>query len=87
MSSIDDADVLLELSGYRPMTMKDGTPAEEWRFIARRLSEPDRQRATYRFAYVTFLDRRTKAHVAKELPSVLTDVCFGYLPRVTLEQR
>lgn len=80
--SIDQADVLLEFTQYKPTTMSDGTPAEEWWFIARRLSEPDRQRATYRFAYTTFLDRRTKAHVAKELPTVLTDVCFGYLPKV-----
>ena len=82
VSSMDDADVLLELHGYRPTTTQDGTPGEEWRFIARRLSEPVRERATYRFAYVTWLDRRTKAHVATELPTVLSDVCLGYLPTV-----
>jgi len=82
VSSMDDADVLLELHGYRPTTTQDGTPGEEWRFIARRLSEPVRERATYRFAYVTWLDRRTKAHVATELPTVLSDVCLGYLPKV-----
>ena len=82
VSTIDEADVLLEFNQYKPTTTKEGTPAEEWWFIARRLSEPIRQRATYRFAYTTFLDRRTKAHVAKELPTVLGDVCFGYLPKV-----
>jgi hypothetical protein len=82
VSSIDQTDVLLEFTQYKPTTMPDGTPAEEWWFIARRLSEPDRLRATYRFAYTTFLDRRTKAHVAKELPTVLSDVCFGYLPKL-----
>ena len=81
VSSIDEADVLLELHGYRPTTTPDGTPGEEWRFIARRLSEPVRERATHRFAYVTWLDRRTRAHVAKELPTVLSDVCLGYLPK------
>ena len=82
VSSIDEADVLLEFNDYRPTTTRDGTPGEEWRFIARRLSEPVRERATYRFAYVTWFDRRTKAHVAEELPTVLTDVCLGYLPKV-----
>jgi hypothetical protein len=52
--SIDEADVLLELNESRPRTTPDGTPGEEWRFIARRLSEPVRERATYRFAYVTW---------------------------------
>ncbi len=82
VSSIGEADVLLEFNDYRPTTTRDGTPSEEWRFIARRLSEPVRERATYRFAYVTWLDRRTKAYVAKQLPTVLADVCFGYLPKV-----
>jgi hypothetical protein len=80
--SIDQADVVLEFHSYRPKTMSDGMLAEEWHFVARRLSEAHRQRATYRFGYVTFLDRRTKAHVAEVLPTVLTDVCLGYLPKV-----
>lgn len=79
-STIDEADVLLELSEYRPTTASDGTPAEEWWFVARRLSEPARERATHRFGYVTWLDRRTRAHVAKDLPTVLADVCLGDLP-------
>src|SRR5258708_18151906 len=65
VSSIDQADVVLEFTQYKPTTMPDCTPAEEWGFIARRLSEPDRVRATYRFAYTTFLDHRTQAHAAK----------------------
>jgi hypothetical protein len=80
--SIDVADVLLEFHEYKPKTLSDGMLAEQWRFVARRLSEPDPRRGTYRFGYVTFLDRRTKAHVAEALPTVLTDVCFGYLPKV-----
>ena len=82
VSSIDDADVLLEFSLYEPTTLTDGTPGEKWMFIARRLSEPNRQRATYRFGYVTMPDPRTKVHVAEELPIVLGDVCLGYLPKV-----
>ena len=82
VSSIDEADVLLEFNQYRPTTAPDGTPQEQWWFIARRLSEPDRQRGTHRFVFGTFLaDRRTKDHVARELPTVLVDVCFGYLPK------
>lgn len=84
VSSIDEADVLLEFTQYKTTTMSGGAPAEEWWFIARRLSEPDRQRATYRFGYVTLLDSRTKGHVAEELPTVLADVCFGYLPKVAV---
>jgi hypothetical protein len=79
--SIDHADVLLELHDCRPTTTSDGTPGEEWLFIARRLAEPDSNRATYRFSYVTLLDRTTKAHVARALPAVLSDVCLGYLPK------
>jgi hypothetical protein len=86
VQTIDEADVLLELREYRPTTMPDGTPAEEWLFVARRLSESNAHRATYRFGYVTCLDRRTKAHVAQALPTVLTDVCFGYLPKVASGQ-
>jgi hypothetical protein len=84
--SIDEADVLLEFHGYRPTTRSDGTLADEWLFIARRLSEPNLHRATYRFAYVTWLDRRTKEHVARAMPTVLTDVCLGYLPKVVAER-
>jgi hypothetical protein len=83
--SIDQADVLLEFYGYRPTTRSDGTLADEWLFIARRLSEPNLHRATYRFAYVTWLGRRTKEHVAQAMPTVLTDVCLGYLPKVVAE--
>ena len=82
VSSIDEADVLLEFSRYKPTALRDGTPADEWWFIARRLSEPNRQRATHRFVYLTFLDRKARAHVAKKLPTLLSDVCFGYLPKV-----
>jgi hypothetical protein len=81
VSSIDEADVLLEFSLYEPTTLADGTPGEKWMFIARRLSEPNRQRATYRFGYVTTPNPRVTAHVAEELPIVLGDVCLGYLPK------
>lgn len=84
--SIDQADVLLEFHAYRPTTSNDGTLADEWLFIARRLSEPNLHRATYRFAYVTWLDRRTKEHVAQAKPTILTEVCLGYLPKVAAER-
>lgn len=82
VSSIDDADVVLELNAYSPLTTTDGAPADEWRFVARRLSEPIRAKATYRFAYATWLNQKTREHVAKELPTVLSDVCLGYLPKI-----
>ncbi len=81
--TIDAADVRLEFSGYKQMSAPDGTPAEEWRFVARRLSEPDKQKGTYRFVYTTLLDKKTRAHIARELPVVLNDVCVGYLPKPT----
>ena len=84
VASIDDADVLLELNAYRPLTTTDGTLADEWRFVARRLSEPVRAKATYRFGYVTWPSHETREHVAKELPTVLSDVCLGYLPKVAV---
>jgi hypothetical protein len=54
--------------------------AQELWFIARRLAEPVRERATYRFAYILTADPRTTAHVARRVPVVLKDVCFGWLP-------
>jgi hypothetical protein len=80
---IDTADVLLEFSGYEQKSAPDGTGAEEWRCVARRLSEPDRKKGTYRFANTTLLDKRTSAHVARVLPVVLNDVCLGNLPKPT----
>jgi hypothetical protein len=80
--TIDEADVLLEFNYYGPRNLANGFVGDEWRFVARRLSEPSRQRATYRFAYLAALDRKSQAHVAKQLPVVLADVCFGYLPKL-----
>ena len=80
VSSIDEADVLLELNQYRTKTMPDGMPAQELWLIARRLNEPHRERATHRFIYLTTLDPRSTQHVAQDLPTVLKDVCFGWLP-------
>ncbi len=84
VSTIDDADVVLEFSRYRQTTAPDGTPAEEWWFIARRLSESDRQRATYRFVYTTLLGQKARAQVAGRLRLVLSDVCLGYLPKTAI---
>lgn len=86
VSSIDEADVLLELNRHEPTTTRDGTPAEEWRFVARRLSEPVRERATVRYAVTTLLDRRTEAYVARHLPTLVVDVCLGHLPKVPADR-
>jgi hypothetical protein len=80
--TINDADVLLEFTDYRPRTLADGSLGEQYWFIARRLSEASSQRAIYRFGYLTGLDRKTQAHVAKRLSLVLGDVCLGYLPKM-----
>jgi catechol 2,3-dioxygenase-like lactoylglutathione lyase family enzyme len=50
-------------------------------FIARRLSEPSRQRGTYRFGHLVAVDPKSQSRVARQLPVVLADVCFGYLPK------
>jgi hypothetical protein len=81
VSSIDAADVLLELSGYQTRTVEDGIPAQELWFVARRLAEPIRERATHRFIYLTTPNPTATAHLARELPTVLRDVCFGWLPK------
>jgi len=86
-SSIDEADVLLELNQYRTKIMPDGMPAQELWFIARRLAEPIRERATHRFIYLMTPDPRATAHVAREFPSVLKDVCFGWLPQTAVSDR
>jgi hypothetical protein len=86
VQTIDEADVLLELTYYRPRDLADGTLVDEWRFVARRLSEASRQRATFRFAYLAALGRKSQARVAKQLPVVLADVCFGYLPKLASDR-
>jgi hypothetical protein len=86
MPTIDEADVLLEFIHYRPMNSADGSLLDEWRFVARRLSEPSRERGTFRFSYLAALDRNSQARVAKQLPVVLADVCFGYLPKVASDR-
>jgi hypothetical protein len=85
--TVDEADVLLELSQYRARTLADGTPAEQWWFIARRLGEPSRRRGTLRYVVTTPLDRGSHAYVAKRLPTMLVDVCLGYLPKAAAEER
>jgi hypothetical protein len=84
--TIDEADVLLEFSDYRPMSSADGGLLDEWRFVARGLSEPSRERGSFRFSYFAALDRNSHARVANRLPVVLTDVCFGYLPKVASDR-
>ena len=79
--TIDEADVLLEIARYRPRRLNDGGLADEWLFVARRLSEPSRQRGTYRFGHLVAVDPMSQSRVAKQLPLVLADVCFGYLPK------
>jgi hypothetical protein len=65
----------------------DGIPTWQWRFVARRLSEPNRERASYRFSLAAGLDRGSTAHFAKKLPTILTDVCMGWLPKVASAEK
>jgi hypothetical protein len=85
--TLDQADVLLELERYRPRILADGNPVDEWWFVARRLSEPSRHRAIYRFVHLAPLDRKGQAYFEKRLPLVLADVCFGYLPKVASDAK
>ena len=86
-SSIDEADVVLEFSRFGHTVQFDGIPAWHWQFTARRLSEPNRERANYRFAFVAGPDRGSTAHFAKKLPTILTDVCMGWLPKVATAEK
>jgi hypothetical protein len=63
-------------------SLSDGSPAEQWWFTARRLTNPPRERALYRFGYFVGIDPQGQALMARQLPIVLGDVCMGYLPKV-----
>jgi hypothetical protein len=82
VSTIDEADVVLEFSRFGHTVQFDGIPSWRWSFVARRLSEPNRERASYRFGLIAGPDRGSTAHFAKKLPGILTDVCMGWLPKV-----
>jgi hypothetical protein len=80
--TINDADVLLEVTAYKPRTLSDGTPGEQWWFTARRLTGSSPERSVYRFGYLIGIDPQGQGLLAKQLPGVLDDVCLGYLPKV-----
>jgi hypothetical protein len=84
--TINEADVLLELTAYKLRTLADGTPGEQWWFTARRLGDSSPERALYRFGYLIGIDPQGQAHIAKQLPVVLGDVCLGYLPKIASGQ-
>jgi hypothetical protein len=86
-STIDEADVVLEFNKFGLSEQFDGIPTWQWRFVARRLSEPNRERASYRFTLAAGLDRGSTAHFAKKLPTILTDVCMGWLPKVASAEK
>ena len=81
VSTIDEADVVLEFNRFGHTTQFDGIPAWHWGFVARRLSEPNRERASYRFGFVAGPDRESTTRLGKKLPTILTDVCMGWLPK------
>jgi hypothetical protein len=80
--TINDADLLLEVTAYKAKTLADGTPGEQWWFTVRRLRDSSPERALYRFGYLIGIDPQGQRLVAKQLPTVLGDVCLGYLPKV-----
>ena len=86
-STIDEADVVLEFNKFGLSEQFDGIPTWQWRFVARRLSEPNRERASYRFVLAAGPDRGSTAHLAKKLPTILTDVCMGWLPKVASAEK
>jgi hypothetical protein len=81
VSSLDEADVVLEFNKFGHTTQFDGIPAWQWQFTARRLSEPDRERATHRFGFVSGGGPESTTSLSKQMPLILTDVCMGSLPK------
>jgi hypothetical protein len=81
VSSLDEADVVLEFNKFGNTMQFDGIPAWRWQFVARRLSEPDRERGTHRFNFVTTPGPESTTYLKKQMPVILTDVCMGWLPK------
>src|SRR5262245_23129108 len=81
--SLEEADVVLEFNKFGHTVQFDGIPAVQWQFTARRLSEPNRERATHRFAFVSGGGPESTTSLSKQMPLILTDVCMGSLPRTT----
>ena len=81
VSSLDEADVVLEFNKFGHTVQFDGIPAWRWQFVARRLSEPDRDRGTHRFIFVTVPGHDSTSSLKKQMPLILTDVCMGWLPK------
>jgi hypothetical protein len=78
--SIAHADVVLELSQHSFKIRNDGTPMLEWLFVARRLGEPSSEQSTYRFGFMALYDRESTRRISQRLPTILNDVCLGFLP-------
>jgi hypothetical protein len=81
VSSLDEADVVLEFNKFGHTMQFDGIPAWRWQFVARRLSEPDRERGTHRFIFVTVPGHDSTSSLKRQMPLILTDVCMGWLPK------
>ncbi len=80
VQSIAHADVVLELSRHSFKIGNDGTPMQQWWFVARRLGGPSPDESTYRFGLMAFYDRESTRRISKRLPTILNDVCLGFLP-------
>jgi hypothetical protein len=80
VQSIAHADVVLELSQHSFKIRNDGTPMQEWWFVARRLGGPSSDETTHRFALLAHYDRESTRRISQRLPTILNDVCLGFLP-------
>jgi hypothetical protein len=80
--TINEADILLEITAHKVRSLSDGSPAEQWWFTARRLTMSPPERAAHRFGYFVGVDPQGQALIARQLPIVLSDVCLGYLPKM-----
>jgi hypothetical protein len=84
--TISEADIILELTAHKVRSLADGSPAEQWSFTARRLTESPPERAVHRFGYFVGIEPKSQALIARQLPMVLGDVCMGYLPKLASGQ-
>jgi hypothetical protein len=78
--SVDQADVLLELTRHTFSVTPDGRAEQQWWFVARRFSDRQPVR-THRFILMAHDLREGPQLVSERLPVIVTDFCEGRVPK------
>jgi hypothetical protein len=83
--SVDQADVLLELTKHTFQIAPDGRPQQQWWFVARRLADRQPVR-TYRFILMADDLRVGPQLMSERLPVIVTNFCAGRVPMPEFSQ-